>query len=410
MTVVTPVFDATKKTLLFLVACRAHHADVGGISPGSMPPHSRTIHDEGVLFENFELVTGDQFHRQALINHLSQGPHPARNPEQNIADLRAQIAANEQGVQALGRMSGHFGLDRVLTYMEYIQRNAEESVRSVIDKLEDGEFVCEMDGGERVQVKISIHRDRREALIDFSGTSRQSDSNLNAPIAVTRAAVLFVFRTLIDANIPLNEGCLKPLKLVVPKGSLLNPEYPAAVVAGNVETSQCVTNALYGALKVMAASQSTMNNLTFGNERYQYYETICGGSGAGATFDGTDAVHTQMTNSRMTDPEVLEARYPVFVREFSIRKNSGGGGRFKGGNGVTRRIEFRESMQAAILSNNRLVSPFGMDGGDPGKRGANYVIRNSGDCERLAGVDELTVEAGDILVIQTPGGGGYGAA
>jgi 5-oxoprolinase (ATP-hydrolysing) len=410
MTVVTPVFDATKEKLLFLVACRAHHSDVGGISPGSMPPHSRTIHEEGALFDNFELVTGDTFHRQALIDHLTRGPYPARNPEQNISDLRAQIAANEQGVQALGKMVDHFGLDRVLNYMTHIQHNAEESVRAVIDKLENGEFICSLDGGERVQVKISINHDRREALIDFSGTSPQSDSNLNAPISVTRAAVLFVFRTLIDVSIPLNEGCLRPLKIVVPIGSLLNPEYPAAVVAGNVETSQCVTNALYGALEVMASSQSTMNNLTFGNDRYQYYETVCGGSGAGPTFDGTDAVHTQMTNSRMTDPEVLEARYPILVREFSIRKGSGGAGQFRGGDGVIRRIEFLEPMQTAILSNNRIVSPFGMNGGSPGKPGANLVIRKNGNHQHLAGIDELTVEAGDILVIETPGGGGYGAA
>jgi 5-oxoprolinase (ATP-hydrolysing) len=410
MTVVTPVFDSQEKKLLFLVACRAHHADVGGISPGSMPPHSRTIHEEGALFENFELVTGGRFNQKALIDQLTLGPYPARNPEQNVADLRAQIAANEQGVQALQRMIDHFGLETVLAYMAHIQSNAEEAVRSVIDKLGSGEFTGKLDGGERVCVKISIDHERREAQIDFSGTSRQSRTNLNAPIAVTRAAVLYVFRTLIDANIPLNEGCLKPLHLIVPKASLLNPEYPAAVVAGNVETSQCVTNTLYGALMIMAGSQSTMNNLTFGNSRYQYYETICGGSGAGASFDGTDAVHTHMTNSRLTDPEVLEMRYPIFVRNFAIRQNSGGRGRFNGGNGIIRQIEFREQMQAGILSNNRVDGPFGMDGGEPGKPGANYVVRKNGIRENLAGVGELTVEAGDALVIETPGGGGYGSA
>jgi N-methylhydantoinase B/oxoprolinase/acetone carboxylase alpha subunit len=362
-----------------------------------------------VLFENFKLVSGHRLHLRELTDHLSDGPFPARNPEQNIADLRAQIAANEHGVNALRAMADHFGLETVLTYMQFIQSNAEESVRSVIDRLDDGEFVCEMDSGEQVRVRISIDRSRREALIDFSGTSPQSESNLNAPIAVTRAAVLYVFRTLVDANIPLNEGCLQPLRLIVEKGSLLNPEYPAAVVAGNVETSQCITNALYGALKIMASSQCTMNNLTFGNDRYQYYETICGGSGAGPTFDGTDAVHTQMTNSRMTDPEVLEARFPIIVREFSIRRHSGGQGRFSGGDGAIRRIEFREPMKAAILSNNRRVAPFGMDGGNAGKPGANYVIRESGERERLDGIDELTVETGDILVIETPGGGGYGS-
>lgn len=409
ITVVTPVFDSNEKHIVFLVACRAHHADIGGISPGSMPPRSQTIHDEGVLFDCFKLVTDDQFSEKELIARLTEGPHPARNPGQNVADLRAQAAANEHGVRALRAMTDHFGLENVLAYMDYIQANAEESVRSVVDSLDDGEFVTEMDGGEVVRVRLTIDRNRREALIDFSGTSPQSPSNLNAPLSVTRAAVLYVFRTLITANIPLNAGCMKPLKLIVPKGCLLNPEYPAAVVAGNVETSQCITNTLYGALKVMAASPGTMNNLTFGNDRFQYYETICGGSGAGPGFDGTDAVHTHMTNSRMTDPEVLEARYPIFIREFSVRRNSGGEGLFHGGCGVVRRIEFREPMEAAILSNNRRTSPVGMDGGGPGRPGSNFVIRHTGEIQKLGGVDEITVEAGDVLVIETPGGGGYGA-
>jgi 5-oxoprolinase (ATP-hydrolysing) len=408
VTVVTPVFDAPAQRILFFVACRAHHADIGGMTPGSMPPRSRHIDEEGVLFDNFRLVTGGRFREDELLRVLSDGPYPARNPAQNVADLRAQVAANERGVQALGEMTAHFGLDTVLDYMAHIQANAEASVRSVIDGLRDGEFAVEMDGGETVRVRIDIDRDRREARVDFAGTSKQSDGNLNAPVSVTRAAVLYVFRTMIAKNIPLNAGCLNPIRVIVPEGSLLNPREPAAVVAGNVETSQCVTNALYGALGILAGSQSSMNNLTFGDDRYQYYETICGGTGAGASFDGTDAVHAHMTNSRLTDPEVLESRFPVIVREFAIRRSSGGKGRFRGGDGVTRSIEFRQPMQAAILSNNRRVPPFGLDGGEPGAPGRNYVIRSSGEREELAGVDETVVEAGDVLVIATPGGGGFG--
>ncbi len=413
VTVITPIFEYEgndeNQNILFVVACRAHHADIGGITPGSMPPGSRSIEEEGVLFDNFQLVTENRFREQALRRCLAEGPFPARSPDQNIADLRAQVAANAHGQRALGEMTAHFGLDTVLAYMDYIQANAEESIRSVIDELDDGEFLAEMDGGEQVHVRITVDHRRREALIDFTGTSSQSAANLNAPISVTRAAVLYVFRSLIRKNIPLNAGCLKPLRLLVPENCLLNPRPPAAVVAGNVETSQCVTNALYGALKVQASSQSTMNNLTFGDDRYQYYETICGGSGAGKTFDGTDAVHTHMTNSRMTDPEVLEARFPIIIRSFAIRANSGGGGKFRGGNGVVRRIEFRQPMQAAIVSNNRRVPPFGLCGGEPGAPGLNYVLRASGAREKLGGTDEIRVEAGDILVIETPGGGGYGA-
>jgi 5-oxoprolinase (ATP-hydrolysing) len=409
VTVVTPVIGDDERSILFLVACRAHHADIGGISPGSMPAGSKTIHEEGVLFDNFLLISGHQFREDELRTRLSTGPYPARNVEQNIADLRAQVAANERGVQELHAMVDHFGLAAVQAYMGHLQANAEESVRSVIDKLSAGEFCLEIDGGQIIQVRISVDAMRREALIDFTGTSPQSPGNFNAPIAVTRAAVLYVFRSLLAKNIPLNSGCLKPIQLKIPEACLLNPGYPAAVVAGNVETSQCVTNALYGALNVMAAAQGTMNNLTFGNDRYQYYETICGGAGAGETFAGADAVHTHMTNSRITDPEVLESRFPVLVREFAIRPNSGGAGQFRGGHGVVRKIEFRHPMQVAILSNNRRLSPFGLMGGEAGKPGLNYVVRHTGEREPLQAVDELKVETGDVLVIETPGGGGFGS-
>ena len=373
-----------------------------------MPARSKTIHEEGILFDNFLLVSEYEFCEAELRDQLSSGPYPARNPEQNIADLHAQIAANEKGVQELHAMVDHFGLITVQAYMGYLQANAEESVRSAISKLSNGEFSLEIDGGETIRVRIAVDPDRRDVLIDFTGTSAQSPGNFNAPIAVTRAAVIYVFRSLISKNIPLNSGCLKPVQIHIPEACLLNPAYPAAVVAGNVETSQCVTNALYGALRVMAAAQGTMNNLTFGNDRYQYYETICGGAGAGTSFAGADGVHTHMTNSRMTDPEVLETRFPVLVREFVIRANSGGAGRFRGGHGVVRRIEFQESMQVAILSNNRRLSPFGLMGGEDGKPGLNYLLRQDGDRITLEAVDELSVTAGDVLVIETPGGGGFG--
>ena len=408
VTVVTPVVADDRQSILFLVACRAHHADIGGVSPGSMPARSKTIHEEGILFDNFLLVSEYEFCEAELRDQLSSGPYPARNPEQNIADLHAQIAANEKGVQELHAMVDHFGLTTVQAYMGHLQANAEESVRSAISKLSNGEFSLEIDGGETIRVRVAVDPDRRDVLIDFTGTSAQSPGNFNAPIAVTRAAVIYVFRSLISKNIPLNSGCLKPVQIHIPEACLLNPAYPAAVVAGNVETSQCVTNALYGALRVMAAAQGTMNNLTFGNDRYQYYETICGGAGAGTSFAGADGVHTHMTNSRMTDPEVLETRFPVLVREFVIRANSGGAGQFRGGHGVIRKIEFQESMQVAILSNNRRLSPFGLMGGEDGKPGLNYLLRHDGDRITLEAVDELSVTAGDVLVIETPGGGGFG--
>ena len=410
ITVITPVFADDGATLLFYVGSRGHHADVGGITPGSMPPYSRTVDEEGVLIDNVVLVDGGRFREQAIRDLLGGGAYPARNIDQNLADLRAQIAANEKGVQELHRMTDHFGLDVVWAYMRHVQDNAEESVRRVLDVLTPGRFTYEMDDGARISVAITIDAERRAATVDFTGTSPQHPGNFNAPTAVCRAAVLYVFRTLVDDDIPLNEGCLKPLHIVIPEGCMLNPRPPAAVVAGNVETSQCIVDALYGALGVLAASQGTMNNLTFGNDRHQYYETICGGGGAGDGFAGTSAVHTHMTNSRLTDPEVLEWRLPVLVQSFRIRHGSGGAGRYGGGDGVVRRIAFREPMTASILSGHRRIAPFGLNGGGAGRPGENRVERADGTCEILAATAQTDVAPGDVIVIETPGGGGFGGA
>jgi 5-oxoprolinase (ATP-hydrolysing) len=420
VTVITPVFDTAGRRVLFYVGSRGHHADIGGITPGSMPPDSRTVEDEGVLIDNFRLVEGGRYREAETIALLSSGRYPVRNVQQNLADLRAQIAANEKGTQELRKMVGHFGLDVVNAYMGHVQDNAEEAVRRVIDVLKDGKFRYEMDNGGVICVRIEIDRTGRRAVIDFTGTSAQLDGNFNAPSAVCMAAVLYVFRTLVDDDIPLNAGCLKPIEVIIPEGSMLRPLYPAAVVAGNVETSQCVTDALYGALGIMGASQGTMNNFTFGNDRYQYYETVSGGSGAGATalgadgaardgFDGTDCVQTHMTNSRLTDPEVLEWRFPVLLERFAIRSGSGGGGRWHGGNGAVRRIRFLESMTAAILSGHRRIAPYGMAGGQPGAVGRNWVERRDGTRTELGGADKTEVAPGDVFVIETPGGGGFGA-
>src|SRR5208282_4227217 len=354
VTVITPVFAEEDKAgtgaVLFYVASRGHHADIGGITPGSMPPFSKTIEEEGVLIDNFLLVDAGRFREAEIVALLAGAKYPSRNPAQNVADLKAQIAASEKGVQELHRMVRHFGRETVEAYMRHVQDNAEEAVRRVLGKLKDGEFSYEMDDGAVIHVKISVDRKARQATIDFAGTSPVRPNNFNAPTAVCKAAVLYVFRTLVEDEIPMNGGCLKPLDIRIPEGSMLSPRYPAAVVAGNVETSQCVTDALYGALGVMAAAQGTMNNFTFGNLRYQYYETICGGSGAGPGFDGTAAVHTHMTNTRLTDPEVLEWRFPVLLESFAIRRGSGGKGKWHGGDGAVRRIKFREAMTAAILA------------------------------------------------------------
>ncbi len=409
VTVITPVFDKQRRNILFYVASRGHHADIGGITPGSMPPNSRQVGEEGALIDNFLLVRDGKFREAEFLSLLNDNPYPARNPYQNLADIKAQIAANQKGIIELEHLTDTYGLQSVHAYMQHIQDYAEESVRRVIDVLQDGRYSYPLDDGSVITVKISIDPTTRSADIDFSGTSAQVETNFNAPAAVCKAAVLYVFRTLVQDDIPLNEGCLKPLRIKIPTHSLLNPDFPAAVVAGNVETSQCIVDTLYGALAVCAASQGTMNNFTFGDDRYQYYETICGGSGAGRDFPGTDAIHSHMTNSRLTDPEVLEWRFPVLVESFAIRAHSGGRGRFSGGNGVIRRIKFRAPMTVSILSNRRKTAPFGMNGGSPGMPGSNYVVRTDGSRETLAACAQLEVAPGDVVVIETPGGGGYGA-
>jgi 5-oxoprolinase (ATP-hydrolysing) len=394
----------------FYVASRGHHADIGGSTPGSMPPFSSTIDEEGVLFDNFLLVRDGRLRESELRAQLAGGRYPARNPDQTIADLRAQIAANEKGVQELRAMVAQFGRATVAAYMRHVQDNAEESVRRVIGALKDGSFELPLDNGATIRVQVRVDTAARSAVIDFTGTSAQLPNNFNAPKSVTMAAVLYVFRTLVDDDIPLNAGCLKPLQVIVPEGSMLNPNPPAAVVAGNVETSMCVTNALYGALGALASSQCTMNNFTFGNARHQYYETISGGSGAGDGFDGTSVVQTHMTNSRLTDPEVFEFRFPVRLESYTIRAGSGGAGRWRGGDGGVRRVRFLEPMTASILSNGRNVPAFGLAGGAPGALGINKVERADGTVEMLGHIGSVQMQPGDVFVVETPGGGGYGAA
>lgn len=411
ITIVTPVYlEADDAKPSFYVASRGHHADIGGITPGSMPPFSATIADEGVLIDNFKLVDQGRLREEELRALLAGGAHPSRNIEQNLADLRAQIAANEKGVQELRAMVAQYGRATVAAYMQHVQDNAEESVRRVITALADGEFTLPLDNGAQIRVRVRVNTAARSATVDFSGTSAQLPNNFNAPRSITMAAVLYVFRTLVDDDIPLNAGCLKPIHVLVPEGCMLNPTPPAAVVAGNVETSSCVTNALYGALGVMAASQCTMNNFTFGNAEHQYYETISGGSGAGSGFDGTSVVQTHMTNSRLTDPEVLEFRYPVRLDSYEIRARSGGAGRWRGGDGGVRRIRFLEPMTASILSNGREHGAFGMAGGQPGAVGINRVERAGGRIEALGHSAQVEMAANDVFVIETPAGGGYGTA
>jgi len=408
MTVVTPVFIAGTARPDFYVAARAHHADVGGSTPGSMPPFSRRIEEEGILFECCALVAGGTLREREVLSALTCGPFPARRPQQNLADLRAQLAANARGILELERAAQRHGLDVLHAFMAAVQDNAAACVRRALATLSSGSFSYEMDNGERISVRIDVDRAARRACVDFAGTSAQGPHNFNAPRAVCTAAVLYVFRTLIAEAIPLNEGCLAPLEIRIPEGSMLDPQPPAAVAAGNVETSQCLVDALYGALGVLAASQGTMNNLTFGDARLQYYETICGGAGAGPDFDGCAAVQTHMTNSRLTDPEILEAEYPVLVREFAIRRGSGGAGRQHGGDGSVRRLEFRAPYTGALLANHRRIAPFGLAGGAPGAPGAAFIRRAGGAVETLGATARFEVFPGDELTILTPGGGGYG--
>jgi len=410
ITVCTPVFDDKNKRILFWVASRGHHADVGGISPGSMSPNATTIEQEGVYIDNFKLVDRGRFREMELMSALTGAKYPARNPIQNINDIKAQIAANKKGVAELRKMVTLFTMPVVTAYMQHVQDNAAESVRRVIDRVHNAEFSYEMDQGTFIKVKITVDKKKREATVDFTGTSPQQPTNFNAPEPVTRAAVLYVFRVMVDDDIPMNAGCLRPINIIVPPKSLLTPEYPAAVVAGNVETSQAVTNCLFGALGALACAQGTMNNLNFGNAKYQYYETICSGSPAGPGFNGTDAVHTHMTNTRLTDPEVLEFRYPVVLEDFHIRIGSGGQGQWHAGDGIRRTVRFLEKMDCTILSGHRRVRPFGLAGGEAGECGENWARRKDGRMERLQGCDETTIDADEAVIIQPPTAGGYGKA
>jgi len=410
ITVVSPVFDSAGKNILFHVASRGHHADVGGIAPGSMTPRATNINEEGIVIDNFKMVDRGTFQEAELHQILTSGPYPCRNPEQNIGDLKAQVAANEKGSQELLKMVGQFGLNVVTAYMKHVQDNAEESVRRYIDALHDCQFEYEMDQGCKIKVAIRIDKKARTADVDFTGTSPQQPSNFNAPAPITRAAVLYVFRCMVDDAIPMNAGCLKPINIIIPDDCMLAPKYPAAVVAGNVEVSQAITDTLFGALGAMAAAQGTMNNFNFGNDTYQYYETICGGSGAGPDYDGTSAVHTHMTNTRLTDPEILEFRYPVILEDFHIRRGSGGKGKHNGGDGTKRTLVFKETMDVSLLTGHRIIPPFGLSGGSDGQVGKNQCRRASGKMEDLSGCDQTVVEPGDAIIIQTPTGGGFGKA
>ena len=409
VTVITPVFDEAGTELLFYVGSRGHHADIGGKTPGSAPPDSKHIDEEGVVIDNFKLVEAGRLRDKETRAVLASGKYPCRNIDQNMADLEAQIAANETGVREVKRMIANFGLEVVQAYMVHVQDNAEESVRQVISRLKDGEFTYQMDSGAIIKVAISVDEKAREAIIDFTGTSPQGDDNYNAPYPVCCAAVLYVFRTMVGAGIPLNEGCMKPLRIIAPKASVINAQYPAAVISGNTEVSQSMTDCLFGALKVIAGSQGTVNNFVWGNERIQNYETICGGAGAGPSFDGASAVQIHMTNTRMTDPEVLEMRFPVRVEKFAILPPTGGRGKYNGGSGVERRVRFFEDLTVTLLTNHRLTRAFGVDGGEEGAPGKNMVEQLDGNILELGPNDQYELKSGEAIIMHTPGGGGWGA-
>ncbi len=408
VTVITPVFDKNGKEIIFFVASRGHHADIGGKTPGSGPPDSKHIEEEGVLIDNFKLFDKGIFREQEMRKILSSGKYPCRNVEHNMADLAAQVAANKTGINEINSMIDQFGIETVHAYMNHVQDNAEESIRNAIVNLKQGEYEYELDNGEFIRVNVKIDKKNREAIIDFTGTAPKNPFNYNAPMAVCYAVILYVFRTLVGNNIPLNEGCFKPIKIIIPNNSMINAKYPSAVIAGNTEVSQLTCNALFGALGVIAGSQATMNNFIWGNDTIQNYETICGGTGAGPNFHGTSAIQTHMTNTRSTDPEVLETRFPVRLEEFSIRKNSGGKGKFNGGDGVTRKLRFLEPMTVTTLCSHRRVKPFGLNGGSPGDCGKEWLERTDGSILNLNGNDSCEVEPNDLFVMETPGGGGFG--
>jgi len=408
ITVIMPVFVGDESRPAWFVAARGHHGDIGGIAPGSMPPDSRQVHEEGVLIDNFLLVDRGHFREAEIRDLLASGDWPARNPDRNIADLKAQVAACARGAGELRRVTGEYGREMIDAYMAHVMAYAEEAVRRLIGRLEQGSFNYPLDNGSVINVSISVDRDSRSAIVDFTGTSDQLPDNFNAPYSISRAATLYVFRTLVDEPIPLNDGCMRPITLRVPEGSMLNPYYPAAVVAGNVETSQVVTDCLFAAVRALAPSQGTMNNFTFGNGSHQYYETIAGGSGAGPDFDGASAVQTHMTNSRLTDPEILETRFPVILDRFAVRRGSGGEGAHRGGDGVERHVRFLEPMQAGILSNRRRVAPRGIEGGGDARPGVNRIVRADGSEEILSATASAEMSPGDTFIIETPGGGGFG--
>ena len=409
VTVITPVFDNDGKQITFFVASRGHHADIGGKTPGSGPPDSKHIDEEGVLIDNFKMFDKGVFRESEIRKILSSGRYPCRNIEHNMADLAAQVAANNTGIVEINSMIEQFGIETVHSYMNHVQDNAEECIRNAIVNLREGKYEYELDNGEFIRVKITIDKIKREATIDFTGTAPKNPFNYNAPMAVCHAVILYVFRTLVGSNIPLNEGCFKPLNIVVPNNAMINAKYPSAVIAGNTEVSQLTCNALFGALGIIAGSQATMNNFIWGNDKIQNYETICGGTGAGPNFHGTSAVQTHMTNTRSTDPEILEARFPVRLEEFSIRKNSGGKGKYNGGNGVTRKLRFLKPMTVTTLCSHRRVKPFGVDGGEPGQCGKEWLEKEDGGFIELEGNDSCEVKVDDLFVMETPGGGGFGS-